>query len=131
MTTPHRKRRGAETQRAIAAYLAEHGFPHATDAGAGRNGSDILGVPGICWEAKARRDYNPLAWLRQAARTPGGLPIVTARPDGLGPAHVADWPSTMRLADLVHLLRAAGYGEPPDLVEAEIIDETTTKETPA
>lgn len=107
----HRKRRGAETQRAVAGYLAGHGFPHATDAGAGRSGVDILGTVGLSWEVKARRNLDLLAWLRQASKQ-DGLPLVAHRPDGMGPATVADWPVTMRLADIVWLLREAGYGDP-------------------
>lgn len=108
--TDYRKRRGAETQRTVASYLVDNGFPHATDAGAGRNGSDILGTAGLAIEVKARRDYSPMAWLRQAAGAVG-LPLVVHRPDGMGPASVADWPVTFRLEDAVKLLRAAGYGE--------------------
>lgn len=110
-TVANRKRRGAETQRTVAAYLAVNGWPHATDVGAGRTGSDILGVPGLAVEVKARREYSPLAWLRQAA-TGLGLPLCVHRPDGMGPATVADWPVTLRLSDAVSLLRAAGYGDP-------------------
>lgn len=115
MTPPsrHRRARGAETQRAVAAYLAEHGWPYATDVGAGRGGIDVLGTPGLGIEVKARRDFEPLAWLRQAVRAAGGaLPLVVHRPDGMGPATIADWPVTLRLADAVTLLRAAGYGDP-------------------
>lgn len=110
--TAHRRRRGAETQRTVAAYLAGHGWPYATDAGAGRSGVDVLGTPGLSWEVKARRSLDLLAWLRQASREDGALPLVCHRPDGMGPASVADWPVTMRLADIVWLLREAGYGEP-------------------
>lgn len=115
MTAPsrHRKQRGAETQRAIATYLTQHGWPYATDTGAGRFGPDILGVPGLAIEVKARRDLNLTSWLKQAAGQPG-LPIVVHRPDGMGPTSIEDWPATLRLADLVKLLRAAGYGDPPD-----------------
>lgn len=113
MTSPHRRRRGAETQHAVAAYLAGHGWPFATDAGAGRAGVDILGTPGLAWEIKARRDYDPSRWLRQAAEERrSGLPLVVYRPDGMGPARVGDWPVTLRLSDMVELLRAAGYGDP-------------------
>ena len=38
--------------------------------------------------------------------------MVDHRPDGMGPARVEDWPATLRLADLVVLLREAGYGDP-------------------
>jgi len=110
----HRKQRGMQTQVTVAGYLAENGWPFATDAGPGRPGSDILGVPGLAIEVKARRELDLLAWLRQAAKGAGanGLPIVIHRPDGMGPATVADWPASLRLADLVKLLRLAGYGDP-------------------
>lgn len=108
-----RKRRGMQTQALVAAYYAEHGFPHATDAGAGRSGRDILGVIGVATEVKARRDFNPGAALRQAIATADGdLPVVVVRLDGMGPATIADWPAFLRFADLVALLRAAGYGQP-------------------
>jgi len=113
MTSPHRKRRGAETQATVANYLARNGWPFATDAGAGRTGRDVLNTIGLAIEVKARRDYNPLAWLRQARANAGDdLPLVVHRPDGAGPASVADWPVTFRLEDAVNLLHAAGYGDP-------------------
>jgi hypothetical protein len=109
-TVASRKRRGAETQSTVAAWFAEHGWPYAESAGAGRSGCDITGVPGLAVEVKGRRGFSPLAWIRQARQTPG-LPFVVHRPDGMGPASVADWPVTMRLEDLTSLLRAAGYGD--------------------
>lgn len=105
----HRRARGAETQRLVAAQFAATYWPYATDAGAGRNGVDILGVPGLSVEVKARRDLNLPAWLRQAADQPG-LPLVVHRPDGAGPATVGDWPCTFRLADALELLHDAGFG---------------------
>lgn len=115
MTSPHRKRRGAETQLAVAGYFRDHGWPYATDAGAGRSGSDLLGVPGLGVEIKARRDLNPMAWVRQADNGTG-LPLCVFRPDGMGPASVDQWPVLMRLSDVVGLLRAAGYGDPAEEV---------------
>ena len=106
-----RKVRAAETQRTVAAYLADNGWPYATDAGAGRPGSDVLGVPGLAVEVKARRDLRPLEWVRQADNG-GGLPLCVFRPDGMGPASIEEWPVLIRLADVVRLLRAAGYGDP-------------------
>jgi hypothetical protein len=111
MTSPHRKRRGSETQATVARYFAANGWPYCTDAGAGRTGSDLLGVPGLAVEIKARRSYSPLAWIRQAAKGAAGVPLVVHRPDGMGPASIADWPVTLRLEDAVRLLRAAGYGD--------------------
>lgn len=113
MTSQHRKRRGAETQRLVAAAWREDGWPFCEDAGAGRNGNDLLNTPGLAVEVKARRDYNPLAWMKQAAKSKG-LPIVVTRPDGAGETTVDDWPVILRHADLRRLLRLAGYGDPLD-----------------
>lgn len=112
-----RKSRGAETQRIVATYLAGHGWPYATDAGAGRPGADILGTPGLVWEVKARTRFDPLAWLKQAERSAeayvnGVVPLVVVRPNGMGPVSIADWPMLLRFGDGVTLLRAAGYGDP-------------------
>jgi hypothetical protein len=104
-----RRARGAETQRLVAAQFAATHWPYATDAGAGRNGADILGVPGLSVEVKARRDLDLPAWLRQAAALPG-LPLVVHRPDGAGPKSIDSWPCTFRFADAIELLHDAGYG---------------------
>jgi len=116
--TNSRKARGAETQRLVVSYMQEHGWPWATDAGAGRSGSDILNTPGLKIEVKARRDLNLPAWLRQASAAPGqGLSLVVQRPDGFGPAKIEDWPMIFRLGDGIILLRQAGYGDPLVLPE--------------
>lgn len=112
-TSTYRRRRGAATQRLVAAAWRGDGWPYAEDAGAGRNGKDLLGTPGLAVEIKGRRDFSPLAWMKQAA-CEDGLPIVVMRPDGAGPATVDDWPTFLRHADLRRLLRQAGYGNPLD-----------------
>lgn len=109
--TASRKRRGSETQTAVARWFQGNGWPYAESTGAGRTGSDITGIPGLACEVKARRDLNLLAWLRQAAAGVG-LPFVVHRPDGMGPASVAGWPVTLRLEDFTRLLHEAGYGDP-------------------
>jgi hypothetical protein len=100
-----------QTQPLVAAYLREHGFPWATDAGSGRPGTDILNTPGLGWEIKARAQFDPLAWLRQARGYPG-LPLVVWRPNGYGPSNIAAWPMMTLFGPGVELLRAAGYGDP-------------------
>lgn len=107
------RRRGAETQRLVAAAWRGDGWPHVEDAGAGRNGADLLGTPGLTVEIKGRRDFSPLAWMKQASKE-NGLPVVVMRPDGAGPASVDDWPAFVRHADLRRLLRIAGFGDPLD-----------------
>ena len=117
MNAASRKARGSETQTAVARWFAQHGWPYAESAGAGRQGVDVTGMPGLSVEVKARRDYSPAAWIRQARQNPG-LPFVVHRPDGSGPATIADWPVTMPLADFTALLHAAGFGTPPDQEKA-------------
>lgn len=111
--SPYRKRRGAETQTALAGYLADHGFPSAMSTGSGRSGTDVTGTVGVCWECKARRDFSPMEWARQAAKVdPLLLPICVCRPDGMGVQTVADWPAFTPVRHMVRLLRLAGYGDP-------------------
>jgi hypothetical protein len=111
----HRKHRGYQSQRLVADYLAANGFPHAEPVGAGRAGSDITGTIGIDWEIKARRGLDLPALLRQldARADEGLLGIGVLRLDGQGPASIEQWPCIVTLADLVALLRAAGYGTLP------------------
>jgi hypothetical protein len=110
VTTTHRRRRGAETQSLIAAFLRANGFDHACDAGAGRTGTDILNTPGVTWEAKSRRDFSPTLGRKQADAHGGEQSPVVIRPDGYGPASVDRWPVCVPLGQYVALLRMAGYG---------------------
>src|SRR5262245_38276088 len=107
--------RPAETQPAFAHDPRNTAWPYAQPVGAGANGRDIENMPGLAPEVKAPRDENfrIASALRQAAKNAGDdLPYVVYRPDGSGPATVADWPCIIRLEDLTTLLRAAGYGDP-------------------
>ena len=113
MSDASRRARGMRTQLVVAEHLAANGFPHAQTAGAGRPGTDILGCAGLAIEVKARRDFQPLAWIRQAVNH-NGLPGVIFRPDGIGETRVGEWPVMLRLDDWIGLVRAAGYGEPPE-----------------
>lgn len=77
-------------------------FPHASDAGAGRQGRDILNTPGLSTEVKGQREAMSLqAALRQAESntTPGELAIVVWRHQGQGEASIGEWTVSMRLAD--------------------------------
>lgn len=108
-----RKRRGADTQRVVAAAWRADGWPSAEPVGAGASGRDLTGTPGVAIEVKARAGFDPQAWLRQATRNAGAdIPAVVLRPNGAGPATVDGWPVIMSHAVFRALLRAAGYGEP-------------------
>jgi hypothetical protein len=112
--TQHRKHRGYASQRIVADYLAAHGFPYAEPVGAGREGTDVTGCPGLDIEVKARRGFNPAAAMRQQAERsePTLLPFAVLRLDGQGPASVEDWPVIIRLGAFVQILREAGWGDP-------------------
>lgn len=108
-----RKDRAMRTQLVVAEWFGVNGFPHAESTGSGRSGVDVKGMVGMAPEVKARADWSPLAWIRQAVRnSKGALPFVVARMNGQGEATVADWPVIMRLEDFTALIRAAGYGDP-------------------
>lgn len=114
--TQHRKHRGYRSQRVVAERFAANGFPHAEPVGAGRAGSDIVGLVGIDVEVKARRGLNIKALmdqLNERAET-GVLGIGVIRPDGMGEASIGKWPVVICLDDAIALLRAAGYGTPPE-----------------
>jgi hypothetical protein len=110
-----RKSRGAETQRVAAEWYRANGFPYCTDAGAGRSGRDLLNMIGLAPEVKARTDFSPLQWARQAARTAAGdVPFVLLRCNGQGPSTVAEWPVIVPNLHWTQMIRAAGFGEPLD-----------------
>jgi hypothetical protein len=112
--TQHRKHRGYASQRIVADYLRTHGFPYAEPVGAGRDGSDVTGVPGLDIEIKARRGFNPAAAMKQQAERakPGRVPFAVLRLDGQGPAAIEAWPVVISLGQFVEILREAGWGDP-------------------
>lgn len=114
--TQHRKHRGYRTQRVAAEHLAANGFVNAEPVGAGRSGSDITGCVGIDWEVKARRGLDINALMRQLNEraADGVLGIGLIRPDGMGETTVGMWPVVLCFDDAIALLRAAGYGMPPE-----------------
>ena len=65
MPSQSRKHRGYRSQKVLAMYLAENGFPFAESTGAGRSGSDITGCIGVDWEVKARTGFNPSSAITQ------------------------------------------------------------------
>jgi len=101
--TNHRKHRGYRTQKVIAEYLKSW-FPYADTAGAGRQGEDILNVPTISIEVKARADFQPLAWIKQAdANANGKLPMVIMRCNGQG-EDVGEYLAFVKVKDIMPIL---------------------------
>lgn len=110
MTNQSRKARGMRTQLVVANWFKERGWVHCESTGAGRQGRDLLGTPGVAIEIKARSDLQPLAWLRQAQAASGlDLPMVIFRPNGLGEQNVSQWGVLMTLEHATYLLQEADY----------------------
>lgn len=107
MTSQSRKHRGYKTQRNVANYL-QAWWPFATSAGAGTQGSDVLGTP-FDWEVKGVTGFNPSGALRQLAkRANGRLGIVVLRLNGQGD-NAENYAVVMRLADFMELVIRCKY----------------------
>jgi hypothetical protein len=113
MASQSRKHRGYRSQKVLANYLVDNGFPFAESTGAGRSGSDVTGTVGIDWEVKARTGFNPAAAIQQLKDRDNNkdLGVVVLRLNGQGEKSVGDWVCLLRLEDAVKLLRDAGYGD--------------------
>lgn len=108
-----RKARGRETEKLVAKYLVHHGFIQAHVTSSSAQGSDILGIEGLDIEVKARKAFDPLLAMAQLRRRSKekGLGVAVMRCNGQGEAAIDDWVGVIRLADLVYLLKASGYGQ--------------------
>jgi len=113
--------RGRALQNALAAYLTRW-WPHAESAGAGRQGSDVLGTPGVVWECKTARnfkaDFRPVAWVEQSRRhavsygdpwDDSPVPVTVYYPNGVGEAKTEHALAIVPLHVLMHVLEEAGY----------------------
>jgi len=129
------RRRGATAERAVAAYLRTHGWPHAerairtgfrTAERTGADPGDLTGTPGICWQITDRDDLEQDAVLTRrmadtteqatAARADLGLLVHRRR----GHADPGRWWCWMDLAAASLLLDGATFG--PQLVRMELGD---------
>jgi hypothetical protein len=105
-----RVQRGRESEKIVAEFFRQHGFPYAERVAASLKGADITGTPGLAVEVKSRYGLDLNAWMKQA-KGRDGLPVLVIRMNWTGPATVASWPAVVPLAVLAALLRQAGYGE--------------------
>lgn len=123
--------RGNALQNALAAYLTRW-WVHAESAGAGRNGTDVLGTPGVKWECKTaadfKRDFRPAQWVQQAkghaacdGYPPGDcdsdcdtdVPVVVYFPPGIGAQNTANTMAIVPMHVLMRLLTEAHYTPEP------------------
>lgn len=92
--------RGRRTNVVVAAWLAKHGWPRAKATFGSEPGRDVKNIDGHAVEVKARRDFRPLEWLRQAQAYAGDdIPCVVMRCDGQGEKSIGDYLVIRRLAD--------------------------------
>ena len=93
--------RGRRTQVVIATWLREHGWPLAKSVWGSAPGKDIFDVPGHAIEVKARSDFDPQAWWRQAKKNAksGERPCVIVRCNAQGEASPEDYLVFRRLED--------------------------------
>lgn len=107
-----RRQRGRESEKIVADYLVRNGFHTAHTTSMAASGSDIRGIPGIDWEIKARNGLviaETMAQLKRRRREVG-LGVGVLRMNGQGEKAIGDWVAILTLDDLIHLLKAAGYG---------------------
>lgn len=111
MASQSRKHRGYRSQKVFAEYIRDI-FPFAEPTGAGRQGKDILGTPGISFELKARSGFDPKSALKQAHAEAEEyiLPVAVLRMNGQGEANIGEWVAVMRVDTLKQLLKEAEYG---------------------
>ena len=99
----HRKHRGYRTQKVIADYLKQF-WAYADTAGAGRQGEDILNIPTVSIEVKARSDFQPLAWIKQAESNANGkMPMVIMRCNGQG-EDAGEYLAFVKVKDIMPIL---------------------------
>lgn len=113
MSNASRRQRGRDSEKCVADYLVRHGFKTAHVTSMAASGSDVLGIPGIDFEVKARSGLaisETLAQLKRR-RKETGLGVGVLRLNGQGEKAVGDWVAILTFDDLIYLLQAAGYGE--------------------
>ena len=108
-----RRQRGRDSERIVADYLVRHGFDTAHVTSMAASGSDIRGITGVDFEVKARRGLviaETMAQLKRRRREVG-LGVGILRLDRQGESAIGDWVAILTFDDLIHLLKASGYGK--------------------
>jgi len=94
----------------VAAWLRERGWDRARAPVGAETGQDVKDLPGWSVEIKARADFNPMAWLKQAKKNakPGQKICAVFRCNGQGET-AGDYLVLCRLED--HELASGPDGE--------------------
>lgn len=98
------RNKGARAERAVVAWLREHGWIGARRylAGDGRQPGDIDAIPGIALEVKDQAVYAIPAWLRQTVDEAGDrLPVLVVKPKGVNYERVGEWWAITRFGDFI------------------------------
>ena len=107
------KAKGTSFETDIVRFLVDNGFPHAERralAGQADLG-DILTGPSLVWECKNHKTLKFSEWLeeteteRQNANADYGVLVAKRR----GKGNAGEQYAVMRVADIVRLLKQAGY----------------------
>ena len=103
-----RKHRGYKTQRNTALFL-QRWFPHATSAGSGSQGSDVLHVP-FDVEVKARDRVSLTEILAQVKARNSALPsLIVLRMNGQGD-DASQYLAIMKLGDMMEAISRCKCG---------------------
>jgi hypothetical protein len=112
MASQSRKYRGFATERVVASYLQQ--WWEFASVGRGK-GKDILNVPNLDIEVKARTGFQPkqvLAQIKARTSISGDLGFAVLRLNGQG-EDAREYAAIIRFEDLVNLLIKAGYTNMP------------------
>lgn len=129
MPRPYRNQRGRETE-LIAHRRWKKVFPKCQVVNSSAPGPDLIKTDPFIVEIKARSQFNPSTWFRQAkknaekAKGAGKkIPLVVMRPNGTGPESVDDWLVFLRQGDFLELVKSGLGG-----IEGEGDRGSTTEE---
>jgi hypothetical protein len=129
--TSRSKAKGSGAERAVVEHLRANGFPHAERrlAGATKDRGDIAGVPAVVIEVNNCERIALGAWVDEATleQANDGADYGLVWHKRRGRADAGQWYATMPAAQMVRLLRQAGYGTP---LSATQTDETARAQGP-
>ena len=111
------KAKGTAAESALVRFLSGQGFPNAERrALTGQfDQGDVTGTPCLAWEVKNHKTYHFPAWLKETEteriNAKADFGILVVKPNGVGLTNAGQWWAVMSVADIVNLLRDAGYGD--------------------